>query len=216
MQILEWLVLGLALLLGISYLRLTGDPPGHRRTVFKVLPIVLLLLYALIAGGPAWLLAALGLSALGDACLAYEGEAAFLSGLVSFLLAHIAYCLLFFAHADSSLISGEPWRMAMALLLAVMTAVLVTILWRPAGKLAPAVALYGLAIVSTALLALSTGLAVPFIGAVLFVGSDTLLSLQTFLVAKGSSWRRPLSLGVWISYFAAQVLLTASLVSFAG
>lgn len=67
-----------------------------------------------------------------------------------------------------------------------------------------------------ALLALSTGLAIPFIGAVLFVGSDTLLSLQTFLVAKSSPWRRPLSLGVWISYFAAQVLLTASLVSFAG
>lgn len=216
MQIVEWTVLGTALLLGISYLQLTGNPPGHRRTLFKVLPIALLLLYAFLAGGPAWLLAALALSALGDACLAYEGEAAFLSGLVSFLLAHIAYCLLFVAHADGSLILGEPWRLAVALLLAAMTAVLVTVLWRPADKLALAVAFYGVTIVSMALLALSTGLAIPFIGAVLFVGSDTLLSLQTFLVAKGSRWRRPLSLGVWTTYFAAQFLLTVSLVSFAG
>ncbi|NKN37047.1 lysoplasmalogenase [Agrobacterium sp. a22-2] len=216
MQIVEGTILGTALLLGISYLRLTGDPTGHRRTLFKVLPIALLLLYAFLAGGPAWLLAALALSAFGDACLAYEGEAAFLSGLVSFLLAHVAYCLLFAGHADSSLIVTEPWRLAVALLLAASTAALVIVLWRPAGKLAPAVALYGLTIVSMALLALSTGLAIPFIGAVLFVGSDTLLSLQTFLVAKGSRWRRPLSLGVWITYFAAQFLLTVSLVSFAG
>ncbi|MCM2475227.1 lysoplasmalogenase [Rhizobium sp. CG5] len=216
MQIVEWAVLGLALLLGISYLRLTGDPPGPRRTLFKVLPIALLLLYALLAGGPAWLLAALALSALGDACLAYEGEAAFLSGLVSFLMAHVAYCLLFFAPADSSLISGEPWRLAVALFLVAATTALVIVLWRPAGKLAPAVALYGATIVSMALLALSTGLTIPFIGAALFLGSDMLLSLQTFLVAKGSRWRRPLSLGVWTTYFAAQFLLTVSLVSFAG
>src|SRR5690606_3288864 len=110
------IVLGLAILIGLSYVAILPKPTSHFRSVWKTLPVALLALYAFLMEAPGLLVLALVLSALGDAFLAYEGEKNFASGLASFLLAHIAYGALFFVVGDLGLVTAEPWRLGAAIL----------------------------------------------------------------------------------------------------
>src|SRR5690606_24910031 len=88
-------ILLLSIAAALLYLPVLGRPPSLRRTAVKAGSVALLAALAFEAGGPLLLVAALALSALGDAALAQEKDRFFLAGLVSFLLAHIAYVVLF-------------------------------------------------------------------------------------------------------------------------
>ncbi len=65
------------------------------RSAAKTLAVAMLAVLAFMQGGPLLLVAALALSAVGDAFLSRDGEKAFLGGLASFLAAHILYVPLF-------------------------------------------------------------------------------------------------------------------------
>lgn len=69
--------------------------PRLARSAAKTLAVALLAALAVMQGGPPLLVAALALSAAGDAFLSRDGEKAFLGGLASFLVAHVAYVVLF-------------------------------------------------------------------------------------------------------------------------
>lgn len=205
---LEVPVLVLSLLLALLYFRFLGKPAGHGRAALKAAPVLLLAVYAVIAGGATWLVMALFLGALGDLCLAYDGERAFIAGLVSFLLSHIAYVALFWPMAEPSLMLGEAWRIGSAAALAILVPALILVLWQPAGPLAMPVAIYGLVIGAMGFTALSVTDAAVFLGAVLFLSSDTALAAEKFLIDRAAPLGCLLRNFVWATYYAAQLVFT--------
>ncbi|RUW86495.1 lysoplasmalogenase, partial [Mesorhizobium sp. M8A.F.Ca.ET.023.01.1.1] len=79
----------------VIYAFTSGMPPTLARSAAKTLSVAMLAALAAMQGGPLLLVAALALSAIGDAFLSRDGERAFLGGLASFLVAHIVYVALF-------------------------------------------------------------------------------------------------------------------------
>lgn len=78
--------------------------PTLARSAAKTLSVAMLAALAFMQGGQLLLVAALALSAVGDAFLSRDGEKAFLGGLASFLAAHVLYVPLFLrSHAGSTL-----------------------------------------------------------------------------------------------------------------
>ncbi|PPJ45373.1 lysoplasmalogenase [Rhizobium sp. KAs_5_22] len=215
MEIFATIVLALAVLIGLSYFAILPKPASPRRALWKTLPVSLLALYALLMEAPDLMVLGLALSALGDAFLAYEGEKNFMGGLSSFLLAHIAYGALFYEIGDLRILTGEAWRLSAAGLSVALAVLLVAYLWRPAGRLAPAVLAYATAIAAMAILSLSVPPIAVFVGAALFLSSDAVLAVETFRMEKSHPMRRLAALYVWASYFAAQVVLTLAVVAFA-
>lgn len=215
MEILATIVLAFAVLIGLSYFAILPKPASHRRALWKTLPVSLLALYALLMEAPQLMVLGLVLSALGDAFLAYEGEKNFMGGLSSFLLAHIAYGVLFHEIGHLRILTGETWRLVAAGIAVVLAVVLVAYLWRPAGRLAPAVLAYATAIAAMAILSLGVPPVAVFAGAALFLSSDAVLAIETFRMEKSHPMRWLAALYVWASYFAAQVVLTLAVVAFA-
>lgn len=150
-----------------------------------------------------WLLIALACSLAGDVALMFPGY--FISGLLAFLLAHLAYIAL--------LKQGQAWFASRRALLATLGlgAIMYAVLW--SGGLPPAlrapVAAYVLVI--TLMAAQAIGRATVLhdtaawgvaLGAAFFMLSDTLLALNKFVV--------PLPLApLWVlsTYYAAQLLI---------
>jgi uncharacterized membrane protein YhhN len=186
---------------------------GPRWQVYLFKPLTTALLLALALATPPYgaaryqLAVAIGLalSLVGDVFLMLPGDR-FMPGLSSFLLAHFAYLVAFTTDVQ---LAAAPVLFAP---FAVFGLAILALLWRRLGRLQVPVALYVLVIVSMAgqaagraWLLRNPAAALAASGAVLFVASDTLLSLNRF--------RRPfpsaqaLILG---SYFLAQWLIAAS------
>jgi uncharacterized membrane protein YhhN len=203
-----------SVLLAAYYGMIVHRPPSPRRTIVKTGSVALLGLLPAIEGGPALLVAALALSAIGDACLAQDGEKAFLAGLASFLLAHVAYVALFWTTGGGiGEIVAQPSRIVVALALTAAVGLILSRLW-PAIEAAmrPPVALYCVAILAMGLSSLSGLGAVVVAGAVLFMASDAILAAGRFLLPQDDprqGWIRPL---VWLLYYAAQLVLTLSFI----
>lgn len=203
-----------SVLLAVFYGMIVHRAPSLRRTVVKTGSVVLLGVLAATEGGPGLLVVALALSAIGDACLAQDGEKAFLAGLASFLLAHIAYVALFWTTGGGiAEIVSQPSRIVIAITLAAAVGLILSRLW-PAIEAAmrPPVALYCVAILAMGIASLSDLGAVVVAGAVLFMASDAILAAGRFLVPHDDprqGWMRPL---VWTLYYAAQLLLPLSFI----
>lgn len=120
--------------------------------------------------------AALGVtfSFLGDLLLQSPGDIGFLLGLGGFLLAHLAYLILFTRSMKQRRI---PWFAAGY---AVWWVVLVVFLVPFVGALLVPVALYGLVLGASSTAALGAG-RLAAVGALVFLVSDTLLALKLFV-----------------------------------
>ncbi|MBX3093904.1 MAG: lysoplasmalogenase [Cryobacterium sp.] len=116
---------------------------------------------------------ALVLSWLGDVTLGSVGEIWFLVGLGFFLLAHVAYVVLFLRALRTGPLSR--W----ALVYVVWWLGLVIVLWPHLGNLLIPVAIYGLVLGAMGAIGLSCNRWIAFGGA-LFVISDSLLGLNRF------------------------------------
>lgn len=197
-------VLTLAATLAVVYAAtLLRARPSMSRTVLKTAPVAVLALGAWAAGGPALLVAALALSALGDACLSRDGERWFLAGLTAFLLAQLAYIPLLWSGWPD-----EPLRLAGMAGAAVFAFAMARWLWPHLGPLRPAVAVY-MAVILTMGAAAMTAAPVLIAGAVLFAASDAVLAAETFVWrAAPRRWTAP---AIWSTYFAAQALLAVGL-----
>jgi len=185
-------------------------PPKLTRTAAKTLAVALLAVLAAMQGSPPLLVAALALSAVGDAFLSRDGEKAFLGGLASFLAAHIVYVALFLKTGGGlELLSAQSWRGAIALAMAAFSIVMLAALWRRVGpQLRVPIAIYVAAILAMGLSALTTGNAWVIAGAVLFIASDGLLAAERFLLAAISPHRVWMRYAVWVLYYAAQLAIT--------
>jgi uncharacterized membrane protein YhhN len=179
------------------------------RSAVKTLAVALLALLAFIQGGPVLLVAALVLSALGDAFLSRDGDKAFLGGLASFLAAHLAYIVLFWLSGAGSALLFEPWRAVLAVTMAAFAISMLVMLWRRvAPDLRLPVTAYAAAILGMGVSALTLENVWIIAGAVLFMASDGLLAAEKFLAAAISPHREWMRHAVWALYYAAQLVIT--------
>ena len=154
----------------------------------------------------AWFVAALLLSAVGDVLLMLPAEQ-FVPGLASFLLAHAAYIVGFLS-------TGRPGTAGLvAGLLIVLntlgiagTRVVASLRARGENALLAPVIVYMAAIGTMTVLATGSGRAAAGVGAILFLGSDTLIAWNRFV--------RPLRcapLAIIVTYHLGQAGLVVSL-----
>lgn len=199
-----------SLVAAVIYAFSAGMAPTLGRSAAKTLAVAMLAVLAAMQGGPLLLVAALALSAVGDAFLSRDGEKAFMGGLASFLIAHIVYIALFLrAGGGLGLLAAEPWRGAILLAMAVFAVVTLAALWRRVGPgLRIPIAVYVVAIMVMGISALTTSSAWVIGGALLFMASDGLLATDKFLVAAISPHRGWMRLAVWVLYYAAQLAIT--------
>lgn len=203
----------------LLYALLLPQPVSWRRTVAKTASTVLLALIALHAGGPWLLVAALALSSLGDFFLAHDGPKPFLGGLASFLLAHLAYVALFATHDPQA---GSALPVAILPRWGALTLIVLCSLWAGfmAIRLVPAleremkgpVVAYMLAILAMAVTAALWQPVLAVIGATAFLASDSMLATGRFLMDADDRRQRPAGLFVWLSYYAAQVMILLAII----
>ena len=200
-----------AIVLGVLYWagwcwREGGGLPG---LLVKTGSTALLAVFAYLAGGPWLLVAGLALSSAGDAFLAMDkpGEDKWLKpGMAAFFLAHVAYVALFWGlpQADRSLLNLgaqvalvfggaafirwlAPWLGAMRYPVFAYTAIIL--------------------VMGAAALRLQPQFLLVTLGAVMFVASDMILSLQLFTRPAGAPKKMLPSLAVWGLYFFGQALI---------
>lgn len=217
--------ISLALFLLVSVGELTSqvvDLPWLH-TLCKPALLPLLLVYYVVsareAGGSMSMLvvAALGLSWLGDVLLMGEGQSFFIFGLVSFLLAHVTYILAYRQHQqadDSKALRGiQKIRYGFPLVFAGVG--LVMILYPRLSDLRIPVMVYAGVITVMTLTGLfrfgrtnASSFAQVFAGAILFMMSDSLLAVNKFLEPLAYS-------GLWImlTYLAAQWFIVRGLLA---
>ncbi len=204
-------ILCLSVALGTSYLWILPQDKTVFRAVWKTLPVLLLALHAFLIDAHPLLVAALALGALGDWSLAFEGNRAFVGGVASFLSAHVAYVALLATITDPGVAFAEPWRVAAGLLVALVTTGVLARIWKPAGRLALPIGIYVLLFM--VLVWLTLGLANPlvFVGASLFILSDIVLTIRKYWTGPGHRIDGAAAYFVWVTYYAAQVILTLTL-----
>ncbi|MCA2009297.1 lysoplasmalogenase [Tritonibacter mobilis] len=197
--------------LALWYLCLVHARESWGRSVLKTGAVLML---ALMAALKMPLLAvALGLCALGDLALSRPGERAFLAGVASFAAGHLAYVWLFL-----SLPGSDPERLATApMLWAVLLLFLIAIgmarmLARHAGEMRVAVLLYVPVIVAMALAGFTLPQPLIWGAAVMFMLSDMVLAVETFVLPPAHRARRLTAPTVWVLYWGAQALFFAVLI----
>ncbi|MGB3315916.1 MAG: lysoplasmalogenase [Albidovulum sp.] len=171
------------------------------KSLIKTGAVAALALAAPGFGAPTLIIAGLALGALGDFFLSRPGEKAFLAGMGAFAAGHLAYAAEFW-------VPGTLPPLYPALVLLVLGAS--TELWLAprTGALRWPVRAYVVVITLMALAAMTLGpdRQIALAGAVLFVASDLLLSLDLFVV-KSAALNRLLSHALWAAYWTGQALI---------
>lgn len=196
----------ISLMAAVLYLLMQRQGTSWLLSALKTLSTALLAIIAWRMGGPALLVAGLALSALGDLFLSRDGEKAFISGLVSFLAAHVAYIVLFASIGQSpAVLLSMPLVLPAVGLIAVSLALLRIILRHVSGELRLPVMVYCTALVLMGLTAFATERSPIIAGAMMFVASDAILAWEKFVEPAASARKPPMRLAVWVLYYAAQV-----------
>ncbi|GKY87251.1 lysoplasmalogenase [Sinisalibacter aestuarii] len=203
--ILLWFGLAVALV----YLPMTAGAPSWPRSAVKTVPLLVFTFTAWAAGGAPWLVAGLFFSALGDFALSRKGEAAFLYGLASFALAHIAYILLFLVLSAAPLWAAFSLQPVLAVALLVHGVLAEIWLVPHVDRLRWPVRLYVVAITLMGLAVLTLPLGAVTLGALFFIASDTMLAVQLFRLGGDNPLTGPLGWGVWVFYVIGQALILA-------
>jgi uncharacterized membrane protein YhhN len=200
----EW-ILWAAAAVALAYLVLPRPYPGD---VALKTSMCVLLAIAAVRGKLQLFALALLFSAAGDAFLAYDGKRLFVPGLASFLATHVLYAVVFVLATKGAPTPMTAGRKVMLAVIPTFAVGYSVVLWPNLGALAIPVMLYIAAIVVMAMLSLRVrAIEVP-LGALLFMVSDSLISLEKFLWQ--AAWIGPL---VWITYALAQLLIARGMLN---
>lgn len=193
-------ICALAAVVALAYLVL---PRPYAGDVALKTSMCVLLAIAAFRGNLKLFALALLFSAAGDAFLAYDGQRLFVPGLASFLVTHVLYAVVFVLATRGTATSMSAGRKLMLGVIPAFAVAYSAVLWPHLGALTIPVLIYIAAIVVMAMLAMRVrAIEVP-LGAVLFMVSDSLISLGKFL------WQAPwIGPTVWITYALAQLLIT--------
>ncbi|KAK0710735.1 YhhN-like protein [Lasiosphaeris hirsuta] len=215
MPAVDRIIISLSAVSAVAFLGQVQAPPSPKRALVKTSSTALLALLALFRGGPALGVIALALGSIGDWCLAFDGEAAFLGGLTHFLMAHLFYIRLFSQMAARpgtelayGLVPVAGWQAQAAAALGVLVVGMIgALVPRVPGGLRVPIVIYSTAIFAMVLTALAVDNDRILAGALLFTTSDALLAANQFLVGPKSSHRGWMQHSVWVSYYTAQLLI---------
>jgi uncharacterized membrane protein YhhN len=172
----------------------------------------LLALWAYLAGGPLLLVAGLALSSVGDLFLAKEGERWLTPGMAAFFLAHVAYVALFWG-LDAA--PRSLFNLAGQVALVLGGAAFVRWLSPSLGAMRVPVIAYAIVILmmGAAALRLHPVYWPVTLGAMMFIASDVILSLQLFRKPADVQAGTGSSLAVWFLYFGGQALIAWGVLS---
>lgn len=204
------LAVGVLVMAGVAALGNWISVAQHRPTgiyLFKPLTLVLMIGSAVMldpmsSSARTWFVVALALSLAGDVFLMLPRDA-FVPGLASFLLAHIAFVVglnqasddrWLFALPVGVIAIGMAWRLVRGIRAGGHTELVIPVL------------AYVLTILVMVSSAVASGNAVAAIGAVFFMTSDALIGEDRFV--KSRSWQ---PLAIIVTYHVAQALLVVSL-----
>jgi uncharacterized membrane protein YhhN len=155
-------------------------------------------------------LAGLVLGAVGDVCLLGSGRKAFLAGLVSFLLGHVAYVIAF-----GTLPMSLPQAFLAAAVLAVVMGLIARWVFPHAPDMRVPIGIYMVVIATMCVFAIAAGSAgapwmIP-VGAIMFTASDIAVVRDRFVNPGfvNRLWGLPL-------YYAAQLIIAWSIRAVAG
>lgn len=180
---------------------------GLAGLLVKTGSVALVSVWAFLMGGPVLLVAALALSAVGDAFLAGKAERWLLPGMAAFFLAHAAYVPLFWQLGEG----GWSWPVKAAQTALVIGGVIFLRWLVPyvEPKMRVPVILYTgvILMMGAAAIALPGVYWLATLGALMFIASDVILSLLLFRQPKDRPANIPASLAVWGLYFGGQVLI---------
>ena len=134
----------------------------------------------------------------------------FILGLVAFLLAHIAYILIF--NKSSQDFKPKIFTYSTGFLLTLYGILLILLMWPGLGDLMIPVIIYTAIIMTmgiTALFRKASGASLVLIGAMLFIASDSLLALNKFYQAFAAA-------GFWVmlTYILAQYFIVIGMISY--
>lgn len=148
-----------------------------------------------------WIVIGLVLGAVGDVCLLGAGKRAFLSGLVAFLLGHLAYVV-----AIAQIRPIDQWATLLAIVPAIAGATALVWLRPHTGRLTIPVIAYVAVITTMVIGALATDRTTLRLGAVLFFASDLAVARHRFV-------ERALSNKLWglPAYYVGQLLIAWSI-----
>ena len=191
---------------------LTTRPPSLLRTVFKMLSVGCLAVLSATYGAPVLLTLALIFGTLGDGFLSRSGDRFFLAGLISFLLGHLAFAVLFWQLSpEPTIFPADPVRIGMAVALAGL-AIGVSINLTPyLGELKVPVFIYVGVSLLMGFIALSLPQTWPVllvtVGAILFIFSDVILAYDLFVIPENSDLLNYTSRILWAFYWGGQFLI---------
>lgn len=162
-------------------------------------------------------LMAISLCWLGDVLLLFESELFFIAGLIAFLIGHLLYILCYqrmrFNEGKNVLLGPQRVRFAFPIILAGTG--LVVVLYPVLGALKIPVMIYALVITIMALQALfrfgytsNKSFALVFIGAIIFMISDSVLAINKFLIPVQAA-----PLVIMSTYMIAQYLIVEGLLA---
>jgi uncharacterized membrane protein YhhN len=207
-----WLII----LLFIGYLVLVFFEKEDIASFIKpiLVPVLLLSFYASVKNkGNYKIIGALVFSTMGDILLIFEGRPFFILGLLSFLLAHVLFVLIFRSRAGT--IKLDFYTMVCSLFILSYYFFFMKFLWPHLGAmripvLAYAFVISGMLWMALQLLRSTSSLRWHIVlGALFFVVSDSLLSIQLFY----SSFELA-HFYVMLTYLLAQLLLVYGILNF--
>lgn len=213
-DIFRLVVAGTSLAVSLIYLAFAGRPPSPLRTTLKTAAIGILAILpwtylGTTGANPLFILSlALALSALGDFFLALKDQQRFfLYGLGVFLAAHVAYLAAFLPHANMP----QGWALIAVIATLAAAGAFLALLVPRLGKMKLPVIAYFAVIMAMAAAAWSIPNASWMLGtgAVIFAISDSLIAQRKFLQHFPGHHA-----AVWITYVAAQFMMTAAFLNF--
>lgn len=158
-----------------------------------------------------WLCSALVASAAGDGLLSLpESPSSLIGGLSAFMLAYLAYCALLAPRRGRA----TGWRRLALPVLWATVAVMYAVLLPHLHELAAPIGAHALVLCVMASLAICAQLPsdansdATALGALAFVASDTLFGIDRFIAPFAGS-----PYAIWFTYAAAQLLMTAGILS---
>jgi uncharacterized membrane protein YhhN len=182
------------------------QPVSILRTAVKTSAVAALAALAWLDEGSMLLALALAFCAVGDAFLAGDPKRWLPFGLTAFLAGHLTYVPLFLERA------GAPpvWFWPAAVAIGAVAGLMLRALWGSLGPLRVPVVVYVLAIVAMTV----TSLLLPgraratTVGALAFMASDAILSLDLFKSAKLLGSPRLTAWAIWFLYWGGQAGIT--------
>lgn len=193
-----------ALLYGVFF---CNSSPSVARVVLKTAATALLTLWAYTAGTPVPIVIALAFSTVGDALLGASEEKFLLPGMAAFFVAHAAYVPLFW---DQVAETRPALILIVQILITVGGALFIRSLlpWMEKAMRIPVMA-YAVIILlmANAALRLDPSLWLATAGAIAFVASDTILSIELFRLKSDAPVKRLTARAIWFLYYGGQATI---------